>query len=96
MPEENPWLESGQTLGFWSTPYEQLPRVPITCCSEVSCSDLFKPSWGSACWGGISTHVTEDDTKTQEKESPPHLSVSAAAFYASPLLTSLSFQEEAQ
>lgn len=28
MPEENPWLESGQTFGFWSAPYEQLPRVP--------------------------------------------------------------------
>lgn len=44
VPEENPWLESGQTLGFWSTPYEQLPRVPDTCCSKVSCSNLFKPS----------------------------------------------------
>lgn len=40
--------------------------------------------------------MTEDDTKTREKESPPYLSVSAAAFYASPLPTSLSSQEEAQ
>lgn len=93
MPEECPWLESGQTLGFWSTPYEQLPRVPITCYSEVK---LIQAFLGSACWGGVSTHVTEDDTKTWEKESPPHLSVSAAAFYASPLSTSLSSLEEAQ